>query len=104
MGSQLQAIDDLDTRREVMVLLGLLTAAERTEFMQVVVATINAAIQQTQVPPWNLVSYWTETGEINEVYAELFIVVSQYRLPVKVVLEDLEKFVSARGKKLWKGT
>lgn len=97
----LSEVDNTDDRREVMRLLSILDASQRITFMGKAVDSVNAAIRTTQPPPWMLWDYKPESGEVNEVYMDLFLLIAQFNLPVKAALEDLERFVS-KAKPLWK--
>lgn len=96
----LKEIDDLDTRREVLVLLYKLTPEERCAFLRWAANTANEKIMLAHNPPWVLVTLSNNTGEAMETLYDLCLMHSQYGLPWQVVLAELERW-TAKLRKLW---
>lgn len=92
--SQLKKLDDVDTRREVFILLGKLMPTERTAFLYHCCDRIGIlGVDQNSGKPL-AVTITCESGDITESYLDFWGLVASYGLDAKAALEELERRVS----------
>jgi hypothetical protein len=96
----LKEIDDIDTRREISILLNKLTQDERVEFLQWCCRQANDRIMVLNNPPWVMVNITNNTGEANETLLDLAILHAQFGFPLQFVLTELERR-TAKARLLW---
>lgn len=96
-----QAIDDLDTRREIQILLEKLTPEERIGFLHWA-----ADRSPTRLRPDGRIAraFVTETtGDVRESVLDLYHLIYGWDLPAGTVLAELERLAGEKGKprRLW---
>lgn len=93
--SQLQKLNDVDTRREVFILLGKLTPTERTAFLYHCCDRIGILGVDPDSGKPLAVTITCESGDVTESYLDFWGLVASYGLDAKSALEELERRVSA---------
>ena len=92
----LKEIDNLDDRREIFYLLSKLNAIERVRFLEWCRDKTNEEIKFRHSPPWVFVKITSATGQPEETYWDLMLMVATFELDMDVVLRELETRVSGR--------
>lgn len=95
----LKAIDDLDSRREMVVLLEKLTVEQRCQFLKWCVFTVNRHNFRHHGFWWQAV-ITNNSGTSRETMLDVCQLISQFGLPIQDALAELERRAAA-ARKLW---
>ena len=89
--SPLSLIDDVDTRREMLILLQKLDPAARVAWLYWCMDATNDGIMLRHSPPWVLVTITNATGDPMETFLDFCMMVSGHGMDPKRGLVELEK-------------
>jgi len=92
----LKAIDDIDTRREILHCLSKLSEFERTAFLYWCGQASHQHILATSAPPWHLFEIRNATGDLYETFSDFCAMVVNFGLPISICLKQLEKMAAAK--------
>jgi hypothetical protein len=90
----LKDIDDLDTRREIIICFEKLSEFERISFLHWCCRVSHQHKIATSSPPWNLVVITNPSGDVFETFRDFCGIIVNYGLPLRICLAKLEQLAS----------